>query len=51
VILALAKQTEGYTSTPGSLHFPIDKPLPKTLVKELLVGTHGPSLRLVTATR
>jgi uncharacterized protein YdhG (YjbR/CyaY superfamily) len=36
VIPALAKQTEGYTSTPGSLHFPIDKPLPKTLVKELL---------------
>jgi uncharacterized protein YdhG (YjbR/CyaY superfamily) len=36
VILALAEQTEGYTSTPGSLHFPIDKPLPKALVKELL---------------
>jgi uncharacterized protein YdhG (YjbR/CyaY superfamily) len=36
VIPALPKQTEGYTSTPGSLHFPIDKPLPKALVKELL---------------
>jgi uncharacterized protein YdhG (YjbR/CyaY superfamily) len=36
VIPTLAKQTEGYASTPGSLHFPIDKPLPKTLVKELL---------------
>jgi uncharacterized protein YdhG (YjbR/CyaY superfamily) len=36
VIPALAKQTEGYTSTPGSLHFPMDKPLPKDLVKELL---------------
>jgi uncharacterized protein YdhG (YjbR/CyaY superfamily) len=36
VIPALAEQTEGYTSTSGSLHFPIDKPLPKALVKELL---------------
>jgi uncharacterized protein YdhG (YjbR/CyaY superfamily) len=36
VIPALAKQTEGYTLTPGSLHFPIDEPLPKALVKELL---------------
>src|SRR6266508_6377424 len=36
VIPTLAKQTEGYTSTPGSLHFPVDKPLPKALVKELL---------------
>ncbi len=36
VIPALAKQTEGYTSTPGSLHFPVDKALPNALVKELL---------------
>jgi uncharacterized protein YdhG (YjbR/CyaY superfamily) len=36
VISALAKQTEGYTSTEGSQHFPVDKPLPKDLVKELL---------------
>jgi uncharacterized protein YdhG (YjbR/CyaY superfamily) len=43
VIPALAKQTEGYTSTPGSLHFPVDKPLPKALVKELL------SVRMVQA--
>lgn len=26
----------GYTSTEGSLHFPIDKPLPKALVKKLI---------------
>ena len=26
----------GYTSTDGSLHFPIDKPLPKALVKKLI---------------
>jgi uncharacterized protein YdhG (YjbR/CyaY superfamily) len=36
VITRLAEETEGYTKTKGSLHFPIDKPLPKTLVKKLL---------------
>ena len=36
VIPQLAKETEGYMKTKGSLHFPIDKPLPKTLVKKLL---------------
>jgi uncharacterized protein YdhG (YjbR/CyaY superfamily) len=36
VIPALPEQTEGYTSTKGSLHFPVDRPLPKALVKELL---------------
>jgi len=37
VIPKLVKETEAYTSTSGSLHFAIDKPLPKTLVKKLLV--------------
>ncbi|MGD1059575.1 MAG: DUF1801 domain-containing protein [Solirubrobacteraceae bacterium] len=36
VIRRLAKETEGYTKTKGSLHFPVDEPLPKTLVKKLL---------------
>jgi len=36
VIPRLAKETEGYTKTKGSLHFPADEPLPKTLVKKLL---------------
>lgn len=36
VIPRLAKETERYTSTKGSLHFPIDKPLSRTLVKKLL---------------
>jgi len=36
VIPQLAKETEGYTKTKGSLHFPVDEPLPKTLVKKLL---------------
>ena len=36
VIRRLAKETEGYTSTKGSLHFPVDEPLPKELVRKLL---------------
>ena len=36
VIARLAKETDGYTKTKGSLHFPVDEPLPKTLVKKLL---------------
>ncbi len=36
VIGKLATETEGYTSTKGSLHFPVDRPLPRKLVKKLL---------------
>ena len=36
VIGELAKETEGYTKTKGSLHFPVDQPLAKKLVKQLL---------------
>ena len=36
VIPQLAEETEGYTKTKGSLHFPVDEPLPKKLVKKLL---------------
>jgi uncharacterized protein YdhG (YjbR/CyaY superfamily) len=36
VIPQLAKETEGYAQTKGSLHFPVDRPLPKKLVKKLL---------------
>jgi uncharacterized protein YdhG (YjbR/CyaY superfamily) len=32
----LQDDLKGYTSTEGSLHFPIDKPLPKALVKKLI---------------
>jgi uncharacterized protein YdhG (YjbR/CyaY superfamily) len=32
----LRDELAGYSSTEGSLHFPIDKPLPKTLVKKLI---------------
>ncbi len=36
VIPQLADETAGYTKTKGSLHFPVDKPLPEKLVKKLL---------------
>jgi uncharacterized protein YdhG (YjbR/CyaY superfamily) len=36
VIARLAKETESYTQTKGSLHFSVDEPLPKQLVKKLL---------------
>src|SRR5215211_4038102 len=31
VIPQLGKELEGYTSTSGSLHFPVDQPLPEAL--------------------
>ena len=36
VIPQLAEETAAYTSTKGSLHFPVDEPLPETLVQKLL---------------
>src|ERR1700694_3366858 len=36
VLGELANDLAGYKSTEGSLHFPIDKPLPKALVKKLI---------------
>lgn len=36
VIGQLAGETERYTKTKGSLHFPVDEALPKELVKQLL---------------
>jgi len=36
VIPQLANQTAAYTSTKGSLHFPVDEPLPEALVRKLL---------------
>jgi uncharacterized protein YdhG (YjbR/CyaY superfamily) len=38
VIPALSTETKGFSGTKGSLHFPVDKPLPKTLVKRLLAA-------------
>jgi uncharacterized protein YdhG (YjbR/CyaY superfamily) len=36
VIPRLAEHTAGYTSTKGSLHFPVDEPLPEALVRKPL---------------
>lgn len=36
VIPALADELSGYRSTSGSLHFPIDTPLPRALVERLI---------------
>jgi len=36
VLSELKDELARYESTEGSLHFPIDKPLPKTLVKKLI---------------
>ena len=36
VLAQLAGELEGYTMTKSALHFPVDRPLPKTLVKKLI---------------
>ena len=36
VIPQLAEETAAHTSTKGSLHFPVDEPLPESLVRKLL---------------
>lgn len=38
VLPELASELEGYTMTKGALHFPIDRPLPKTLVGTLIAA-------------
>lgn len=37
VLGQLADELEGYTMTKSSLHFSIDRPLPKALVKKLII--------------
>jgi uncharacterized protein YdhG (YjbR/CyaY superfamily) len=36
VLPKLADELTSYTMTPSALHFPIDRPLPKTLVRKLI---------------
>jgi uncharacterized protein YdhG (YjbR/CyaY superfamily) len=38
VLPALAGRLEGYAMTKSSLHFPIDRPLPKALVRRLIAA-------------
>ena len=41
VLPQLSDQLKGYTMTKSSLHFPVDRPLPRTLVKKLIAGRLG----------
>jgi len=36
VLAPLADELKGYTMTKSALHFPVDRPLPKTVVKKLV---------------
>ena len=36
VLSVLADDLVGYVSTPGSLHFPVDQPMPRSLVEKLI---------------
>jgi uncharacterized protein YdhG (YjbR/CyaY superfamily) len=36
VLSELVDDLAGYVSTPGSLHFPVDQPLPRSLVEKLI---------------
>jgi uncharacterized protein YdhG (YjbR/CyaY superfamily) len=41
VLPQLADELEGYAMTKSALHFPVDRPLPKTLVKKLIAVRLG----------
>src|SRR6202142_2094376 len=38
VLSDLADELQGYTMTKSALHFPVDRPLPKTIVKKLIAA-------------
>ena len=38
VLAALGDELAGHTMTKGSLHFPVDRPLPKSLVEKLIAA-------------
>ena len=41
VLAQLGDELEGYTMTKSALHFPVDRPLPKTVVKKLIAVRLG----------
>ena len=45
VLPALAEELDGYTMTKSALHFDIDRPLPKVLVKKLIAARLGDDAR------
>jgi uncharacterized protein YdhG (YjbR/CyaY superfamily) len=38
VLSELASELEGYTMTKSALHFPVDRPLPKAVVRKLIAA-------------
>jgi uncharacterized protein YdhG (YjbR/CyaY superfamily) len=45
VLPELASELEGYTMTKSALHFPVDRPLPKTLVRKLIAARRSETPR------
>lgn len=41
VLSQLADELEGYTMTKSALHFPVDRPLPESLVRKLIAVRLG----------
>jgi uncharacterized protein YdhG (YjbR/CyaY superfamily) len=42
VLPQLADELAGYTTTKSALHFPVDRPLPKALVRKLIAARLAP---------
>jgi uncharacterized protein YdhG (YjbR/CyaY superfamily) len=55
VLPRLTEELRGYTMTKSALHFPVDRPLPKTLVEKLLAArlleVRRPSTKQTTRSR
>jgi uncharacterized protein YdhG (YjbR/CyaY superfamily) len=45
VLQELASELEGYTMTKSALHFPVDRPLPKPLVRKLIEARRSEASR------
>jgi uncharacterized protein YdhG (YjbR/CyaY superfamily) len=45
VLPELAGELEGYTMTKSALHFPVDRPLPKALVRKLIAARRSRAAR------
>ena len=45
VLTELKSELEGYTMTKSALHFPVDRPLPKSLVRKLIAARRSKAAR------